>query len=211
MVFLKFNESGDCMRDKEKNPLHLEGKTVILEELTPKYFPYIIEWRNNPNIGKWFNYQTVLTMESEKKWYEEVYLPDEKQVLMIRLDKKNMTPFAASGWVDMDLQKKQCIGARLMLGNPDYGRHPAFLEADFILGDYIYEIVDIMYCHVIKNNRRALRHNKTLGYILNDKNIQYPEETFVNGHELYELYRTKDMYLNVRKLIFEQLGNSLFN
>ena len=32
--------------------LRLEGKYVYLEEVQPKYFPYIIEWRNNPENNK---------------------------------------------------------------------------------------------------------------------------------------------------------------
>ena len=33
------------MIDKNNFPLRLEGKTVILEEIQPKYFPYVKKWQ----------------------------------------------------------------------------------------------------------------------------------------------------------------------
>lgn len=62
------------MRDKKLNPLCLEGKTVILKEVEPKYFPYIIEWRNNKEFTRFLNQPFTLTMENETHWYQNVYL-----------------------------------------------------------------------------------------------------------------------------------------
>ena len=75
------------MIDKNNFPLRLEGKTVIVEEIQPKYFPYVIEWRNNPELNKFLNQPYKLTPEIEKKWYEEKYLQDTTQALLIMLDK----------------------------------------------------------------------------------------------------------------------------
>ena len=52
----------------------LEGKFVRLEEISPKYFSKVIEWRNNPENNKFLNQPFKLTMELQKKWYEEKYL-----------------------------------------------------------------------------------------------------------------------------------------
>ena len=197
--------------DKKTDPLRLVGKSVILEEIQPKYFSYIIEWRNRGSINKYFNYRNLLTLESEKKWYEETYLPDNTQVLLLRIDKETQTPFAASGWVDFDAENKRCIGARLMLGDQKYAGHPAFIEGEFLLSDYIYQMADVVYCHVMKSNRQALHYNKIMGFVMNEGSLQYPSETLVNGNELCELYRTKEMYLAVRKKMFEALGDRLFN
>lgn len=41
-TYLVFSPMGGTMRDKLKNPLRLEGETVVLEEISPKYFPYVI-------------------------------------------------------------------------------------------------------------------------------------------------------------------------
>ena len=87
----------------------LEGKYVRLEEISPKYFEKVIEWRNNPELNKFLNQPFKLTMELEKQWYEEKYLNDMTQGLLIMVDKKNNLPFGTIGWTDYDSAKKYVL------------------------------------------------------------------------------------------------------
>ena len=59
-----------------KRNIELTGRFVILKEIQPEFFKYIIEWRNNPELNKFLNQPFKLTMELEKQWYEEKYLND---------------------------------------------------------------------------------------------------------------------------------------
>ena len=199
------------MNDRVKNPFHYEGKTVIVEEIQPKYFPYIVKWRNDKKLNRFLNQPFELTLELEKKWYEEVYLNDDTQSMSILIDKANGIPFGSFGYTDLDREKRQCIGGRLLLGDTAYATHPAFLESFFLAADDVYKIIDVMYAHVVKNNNKALQLNKLMGYTLNDGEIQYPHELFRNGMEQVEIYRTKEMYLKIRHKIFEKLGEALFS
>lgn len=198
------------MVDSNNFPFVLEGKSVILEEISPKYFSYVINWRNNPELNKFLNQPFKLTEELEKKWYEEKYLTDETQALFIFIDKEKNIPFGTIGWTDFDKQKKRRIGGRTIVGDSNYFQHPAFIEGNFLISDLSYKNVEIEYIHVVKKNRKALRMNKILGFLPNDEEIQFPHELFVNGMEQQEFYRTREMYLNVRKKIFENLGATLF-
>lgn len=47
----------------KQRTVRLEGRYVILEEVQPKYFPYIIELRNNPENNRFLNQPFNLTME----------------------------------------------------------------------------------------------------------------------------------------------------
>ena len=73
----------------ERN-LVIEGKYVRLEEVCPKYFPKVIEWRNNPENNRFLNQPFKLTMELQQKWYEEKYLNDLTQGLFIIIDKEKI-------------------------------------------------------------------------------------------------------------------------
>ena len=198
-------------RNKLENPLRLEGRAVVLEEIQPKYFPYVIEWRNNPELNKFLNQPFKLTMEFQQKWYEEKYLKDDTQMFWILIDKEKNIPFGTTGYTDWDLEKKRLVGGRLLLGDAHYAHHPAFIEQFFVSSDYDYNLVDIQYVHVVKKNRRALQLNKLMGFLPNKGEVQYPNELFVNDMEQIELYRTKEMYLKVRENIYERLSDALFN
>ena len=198
------------MEEIKREPFHFEGKTVIIEEIQPKYFPYVVKWRNDKNLNKFLNQSFELTIELERKWYEEVYLKDDTQSLSILIDKENGTPFGTFGHTDFDKEKRCCIGGRVLIGDERYHNHPAFFESFFVGSDETYKTVDVMYAHVVKNNRKALQMNKIMGYVLNTGEIQYPHELFRNGMEQVELYRTKEMYLKIRHKLFERLGDALF-
>lgn len=199
------------MADKKNEPLRLEGRAVILEEVSPKYFPYIVEWRNDPALNKFLNQPFKLTLEMERKWYEEVYLPDDRQLLWVIIDKATQTPIGTTGHTHMDFEKRRCIGARTLLGNQKFANQPAFLEGFFVGSVHMHGFADVQYIHVVKENRKALQLNKFMGFVPNDGEIQYPEELFVNGMEQIELYRTKEMFYETRQKIFGRLGDALFS
>ena len=198
------------MRDKLKNPLRLEGKTVILEEVSPKYFPYVIEWRNNPELNKFLNQPFKLTPELEQKWYEEKYLPDDTQGFLIVVDKKTDKPIGTQGWANMDFEKRICTGERLILGDRDFQGAPSFLESFFTIGDYLYDFVDTMYGHVVKQNKHTMNLNILVGWKMNENKIQFPENLLVNGMEQFEIYRTKEMFLKAKGRILGRFSDTLF-
>ena len=202
------------MKKKKTELLRLEGVSVILDEIQPKYFPYVIQWRNDKELNRYLNQPYVLTLENQTKWYEEKYLKDSTQGFMVVVDKKTNTPFATLGWTDMDLDKRVCIMGRLILGNSDYANTPVFLEGFILLGDYVYSLVDIAYIHVGVENHKALRLNKRFGFLPNEGVVHYPHELIVNGdpkRKQIELYRTKEMYKAVRKKMFEDIQDELFS
>lgn len=196
------------MRDKKTHPLRLEGRGVVLEEIRPEFFEPVIRWRNDPELNKYINQPEKLTMESERAWYENVYLPDDAQGFLILVDKKNGIPFGTTGWVDMDLKRRRCVGARLLLGNPSYKNSGPFLESFFLLGDYLYQFVDCMYGHIGKMNRKSLHLNKFIGMHPNKGEIQYPKELFVQGDPTrpqIEYMRTREDYEKAKKAMFTNI------
>ena len=201
------------MRNKVLEPLRLEGISVVLDEVQPKYFSYVIKWRNNKELNRYLNQPYVLTMENQTRWYEDIYLKDSSQGFMIIIDKSTNIPFGTVGWTDMNTEMRECILGRVILGNSELSGTPAFIESIFLFGDYIYSLVDIAYVHVGVQNKKALRLNKGLGFQINNGIIRYPHELTVNGDEQrqqIEMYRTKKMYQVVRKKLFEDIHDLLF-
>lgn len=190
--------------------LSLVGKKVTLEEIEPKFFPYVVSWRNNRELNKFLNQPQQLTIEGENAWYQKKYISDDTQGFMIFVDKENDIPFATIGWTDLDGENRCCILGRLILGNPEYRNHAGFLEGFFLLADYLYQFVDVMYIHLAKDNRKAHRLNKMLGFVPNKGEMMYPQEYVVNNICQEEFLRTKEMYQKVRKSLYEDLKESLF-
>lgn len=185
----------------------LEGKYVRLEEISPKYFEKVIEWRNNPELNKFLNQPFKLTMELEKQWYEEKYLNDMTQGLLIMVDKKNNLPFGTIGWTDYDSAKKICIAGRALVGEDSYRGSKEMTEAYLIFQDYMYEkmLVKTAYIHVVDENTKVISLNRRWGYIPNKGEIRFPKELLVNGMKQTEYLRTSEQYEKAREKIIKIL------
>ena len=192
---------GMIMRDKRNLPLKLEGRSVILREIEPKYFSYIISWRNDKKLNRYLNQPFELTQEAETAWYENKYLSDTSQGYMIMLDKANNEPFGTIGWTDMNFNERTCIQGRILRGNPNYKNSRSFNESFIVMADYLYQYVDVMYAHVVKDNIPSLRLHERLGFKRNTNFFKYPKEQFVLGMEQWEFYRTKEDYGKIRREI----------
>lgn len=187
--------------------LRLEGKTVVLEEVQPKYFPYVIEWRNNPENNRFLNQPFKLTMELQTKWYEEKYLSDMSQGLMIMIDKETRTPFGTIGWTDYNPDERICIEGRALVGNYTYRASKQMTEAYLIFQDYMYSSmnVDLAYIHVVDANKKVISLNKRWGYVKNEGDIRFPSELLVNNMKQTEYIRDYEQYKKARNKIIKIL------
>lgn len=185
----------------------LEGKFVRLEEICPKYFAKVIEWRNNPENNRFLNQPFKLTMELEQKWYREKYLNDYTQGLLVMIDKKNNLPFGTIGWTDYNKQEKICIHGRALVGEDKYRGSKEMTECYLLFQDYMYDEmhVETAYIHVVDDNVKVISLNKRWGYIPNNGVIKFPKELFVNGMKQTEYYRTHEQYKIARKKIIKIL------
>lgn len=177
--------------------IRLDGKYVYLEEVQPKYFHHIIEWRNNPYNNHFLNQPYKLTMELQTKWYEENYLKDMSQGLFVMVDKQTCMPFGTVGWTDYSSDFKVCIGGRLLVGEQKYRGGIQWREATLLFNQFIYLNlnVNMMYAHVVNNNIASIKWHHKWGF-MKSKKVYYPEELIKNGMVQYEFYRSYVMYLD---------------
>ena len=185
----------------ERN-VRLEGEYVIVEEVAPKHFEKIIEWRNNPENNKFLNQPYKLTMELQQKWYEN-YLQDETQGLFVFIDKLTCRAFGTLGFTDYEKNEKILIEGRALVGELEYRGSKELTEGYLLVNDYLYEKYDIstMYIHVVDDNKKVISLNKRWGYSLNYGEIRFPKELCVNGLIQSEYLRTRETYNFIRTKI----------
>lgn len=176
----------------------LDGDNVYLEEIHPKYFSYIIEWRNNKENNRFLNQPYVLTLELQNEWYQNKYLKDRAQGFFVAIEKKNDEPFATIGWTNYNAAESSCICGRLLVGNKSYRGSSCWIEAVTLFNRYLYEglKVSITYAHVSIENIPSIKWHEKWGFKKNDS-FKYMEERIVNGMIQEEYYRTYEMYLNL--------------
>lgn len=179
----------------KKRDVLLDGESIYVEEVQPKYFEKIIEWRNNPDFNKFLNQPYKLTMDQQQKWYDK-YLVDFTQGLFVAIDKKNGNPFATIGYTDFDSKEKVLISGRLLVGEVEYRGSKEWREATRIVFDYYQKVLEInvIYAHIVKENIASIKWHKKWGFLKNEV-VRYPKELLVNGmkQEEYYLFIKKEM------------------
>ena len=193
--------------------LRLDGKYVYLEEIQPKYFPYVIDWRNNPENNRFLNQPFKLTMGLQKKWYNDRYINDFSQGFLVMIDKNKDTPFGTIGWTDYDSHKESCIVGRLLIGNHAYKGSKEWIESTILLNDFLYykKGVKKIYAHVCIDNIASIKWHYKWGYQINSKSVQYPEELYVNGMIQNEFVRSINQYSIIREKMASKIikGNKI--
>ena len=175
--------------------IYLEGTFTYLVDVEEKYFPYVIEWRNNPENNRFLNQPFLLTMEKQRAWYEK-YRADDTQGLLMMVAKDGDIPFGTNGWTDYDPYEKHCISGRILVGDYRYRGSVELVEGMLLHLRYLYETLGVErdYSHVVVENKKSQSHNKRLGFRKSDGEVKFPHELFVNGMHQVEMVRDRAGY-----------------
>ena len=143
------------------DPGLLIGKKVYLREMSEEDAPYIVSWRNDPEIKKWMFNQEILTLENHYKWFIK-FKPN--RIDFIICDKKTDQPIGTVNFVNI---RKDEAEAGKMLGDKKYWGGGYAKEAFIIwlnIGFNAWGFKRIT-VKTKKNNIVNIGLNKKLGFI----------------------------------------------
>lgn len=156
------------------NKTTIKYKSISLKELTEEDIEIVRNWRNSERVRLRMHNQEYITKEKQIKWYSQIKL-DNNYYYIIK-NKKKSIGFVSLKYID-DITGEPGI----YIGDKEYdglgfGFAAAFLISYFAL-NYIH--IDKLRITIKKNNKQAIRLNKSLGYNLFDCNL--------NSYNTYEL------------------------
>ncbi len=166
----------------------IRGHKCKLVEIEEKYFVDVINWRNTPSINKYLNQSFKLTLELQRKWYEN-YLKDGTQILYIILD-ENDNPVGTTGYTNIDYINRCAVGGRLIIDDKYRGTEIT-LYYTVALAKEAYKYFDYIYCHIVSDNVKAIRLNIKNGSILN-VNPRYKELCTNSSYTMNEYISSKE-------------------
>lgn len=150
---------------------HILAGSCVLDEVSPKYFQTIINWRNDIENNIYLNQPFVATIDTQNEWYRK-YLNGGSQILYVMID-QNMKPFGTIGLKQIDLDKKIAEAGNLLI-IPEY--RGSIEMAECLVGFYeaAFNHLDVLYGSCDKNNTKVLKLNKNFGFIESEE--EFPEQ-----------------------------------
>lgn len=178
----------------QKN-IRLRGKMVSLRGINETDFGKIVKWRNDPEINRYLNQPFRLTVEMQAKWYYEKYLPSD-DILFVFVTNDSNIPIGTLGVNDIDYDLRRAIAGRLLIGEKKYRGSVELLEGNLIFYDFLFYILGLkeVYCHIVRENKKAIALDTRLGFFINKSCNVYPDYCCVNNMHLIEMVNTKASY-----------------
>lgn len=185
---------------------YFEGRLVILREIDATDFETIIAWRNDPDNNRFLNQPYQLTLQLQQEWYSKNYLPS-SDILFMFISKKDNKRFGMIGLNDYCQERKIGIAGRLLIGEKTYRSSPEMLEANLLFYDFLFYEIKLkqVFCHIVKQNKKAIALDKRLGFYANQSDAVFPEYLNVNGLEQVEMIMTKQSYENSKAKLIPML------
>lgn len=188
---------------------------MTMRSLNESDFEKIILWRNDPDNARQLNQPYTLTLELQRKWYYEQYLPSD-DILFVFIENSSGKQLGTLGFNDIDYDNRRGIAGRLLIGEKEYRGSPELLEGNLLFYDFLFYILGLknVYCHIVKGNRKAIVLDTRLGFQLNDGSIVYPQYCYANNMELIEMVNTRQSYEeskeNLRPMLEHFINQKLY-
>ena len=140
----------------------MRGRHVLLREMRDSDAPYVVEWRNSPEIREWLIQWQPLTVESHLRWVEARVRAGDVMFVFETLDG---TPIGSCSLQDFDRPGTSAEWGRLCSAR--IGGHPhGILEGCYLVHRVSFEIMRMFRLHgaVATSNERAWRLYQFLGW-----------------------------------------------
>lgn len=171
----------------------IEGEIAYLEQVSPKFFPDIVKWRNTERIKRFINQPQLLTLEMQRYWYEHIYAEKDDECLYIMVDKATKQPFGTMGMNDLNLVERSFVSGHYLVGEDKYLQSVAVLETGRTFTEYCLNELgcEKIYCHIVKDNKKVINMHMKSGFKENSM-PRYPQYTKVGDKILQEFVFDKN-------------------
>lgn len=174
--------------------MEIKKYDVILQRLTADKCEMVRNWRNDPKISRYMEYQEYITPEMQMKWFEKIN-NDQNYYFIIVYDKKEIGLINVK---DIDAQNRTGEEG-IFIYDDDYLNSDISFRSSLAIDDFCFEDLQLekIWAHIRKDNKRAITYNQLFGF-----KLQENQENILN--QLYAL--EKEEYFKKRERIKNILG-----
>jgi RimJ/RimL family protein N-acetyltransferase len=174
----------------------IENYGVKLKPLMAKDLELVRRWRNDPKIARFMEFRDYITDDMQIKWFEKISNGNNFFYITEFEDKD----IALANIKDIDFENKIGEGG-LFIWDDNHTDSIISYKIIYALYDFAFEKLGLtqIECHVLRDNKRAIDYNKSLGF-----KLQPNQDVILN--QLYRLNR--DDYSYTKNKFLKYIINS---
>ncbi|HNQ60441.1 MAG TPA: GNAT family N-acetyltransferase [Bacteroidales bacterium] len=137
---------------------------IVLERLKEADIELVRQHRNSEQIRRTMEYREYITPEMQREWFESVNKNIDQLYFIIHYRSEKIGLINAKN-IDWE---KQILESGIFLWESKY--YETFLPAivSIMITDMCFQLLgwDVIYAHILRTNDKAIKYNKSLGYVL---------------------------------------------
>jgi len=141
------------------------GKKIILRRVEKEDLERIAEWRNTPEINKYFFNLFPICKSNQERWFEQL-INSSDRILFIIEDKKNKKPIGTAGLQNIDFKNQNAEYGNILIGELEYRGKGYAVDATTTLLKFSFEEMNLerIYIYVLEFNSRSIKPSEKIGF-----------------------------------------------
>lgn len=174
----------------------IKGKRVLLRAIEDNDISSIVDWRNDPEIYKFFYEHEPLSLTAQKIWLEKhMSHQDERMWIIEVIDSSSAV--GTVGLVDIDWRNRKAEWGRFFIGSPLYYGKGYGSEVEAIILRYFFDHMNMnrLQCTVFTDNTNVIDLHNKFGF---KQEGLYKQYIFKDGvyHDVVYLAMLREDYLS---------------
>ena len=161
---------------------------IILERLSPEKIELVRNWRNDPKISQYMDFKEYISPEMQLSWFNKINNDNNYYFIVVYKNED----IGLVNVKDIDYTGK-CGEPGIFIYEDKYLITGVGILAALCITDFAFESLKLenLYCHIMSNNKRAIRFNEALGYLIDDGQENKEKQRYLITKERYLLHKEK--------------------
>jgi len=173
----------------------IENEILQLRPLSIQDIEKLRQWRNHPEIRKWFITQITISKDQQLQWYTN-YLKKENDYVFVIVEKNSKKDIGTVSLYDIDLAKGQARAGRLIIGEEQAKGKKYGLMAYRLLINFGFNTLNLKMFHeeVLETNEASINMLIRCGFKLME---HYKEK----GVPVIKIVLPREMFRKIDSII----------
>lgn len=171
----------------------LENANVLLRKITESDIEMVRCWRNDVKISQYMSFRDYITPEMQQQWFEKIN-NKYNYFFIINIDNKDI---GMTELKNIDYEKN-IAEAGIFIYDDLYLNGIYSYIATYILFDFGFNNLGLktIVSHVLENNKRAIKFNKSLGFSPSRELIGMSRKYILNEKSFLKTKLTLEIVIN---------------
>ncbi len=161
----------------------IEAYGVVLTRMGADDLESVRAWRNSPEVSRYMNFRGHISAEMQTAWFHSLdFRTQYYYVIQWRGESVGVVNIK-----DCDFEKGEGEGG-IYVARSDLWNTPVGMAATFAMYDFGFDVLGLkrLRAHILKENTRAIRFNRSIGFVLAEGQEDLDLQFYFAEREAYQ-------------------------